>query len=487
MSNLKKILIGLFIVIAGYSGAWFLKANSAKSQIKSFLADNNSYITSSSVSVSGFPLFKVVTVKDVKLNLDNSFSQKFTTLSGRFQNIAIKEIKAKSGIFGDNFTVTTEAVTVVDHDNSAYPVEFAPTPKVGIEIANGKVVNFNYSDSGYKILNSEKVVVREATSSSIQYASVSEKDNKRKLTLKADFKGVSGFDIVTLYRNVYEKDLIKKIKDGEIVIGGGSSQSPAAPLASSLPPPPPGVPPLMPTPPVPPVNPAAPSPVVAVASATPAIPQNPTNPSVDPTKPIDPTKPVESATAELDKAKLNAAAVSDKVDISLDIERFVPESDGPALPIPTESNDTVAVNHPNDQTIKINNLEFITPSYRFNLYGQMDLLKDDSLPSGSFVVRIENFPSFLEQVTAKLTRTIETESMIPDQVTSGPGTAPADVNGVYRDFLKRVIVNLKPVTTELSAKSPLSNEKMANFEIKREKNLEFLINNTPLREVMGKF
>jgi hypothetical protein len=36
-------------------------------------------------------------------------------------------------------------------------------------------------------------------------------------------------------------------------------------------------------------------------------------------------------------------------------------------------------------------------------------------------------------------------------------------------------------------KNQLSKEDLAVFEIRREKNLDFLINETPIREVMGKF
>jgi hypothetical protein len=43
------------------------------------------------------------------------------------------------------------------------------------------------------------------------------------------------------------------------------------------------------------------------------------------------------------------------------------------------------------------------------------------------------------------------------------------------------------VTKELTSKNPLSKDDVAVFDIRREKNIEFLINETPMREILGKF
>jgi hypothetical protein len=58
---------------------------------------------------------------------------------------------------------------------------------------------------------------------------------------------------------------------------------------------------------------------------------------------------------------------------------------------------------------------------------------------------------------------------------------------VYQDFLKKISAGLPNVSKELAAKNQLSKDNTAIFDMRREKNLEFVINETPLREVLGKF
>lgn len=57
----------------------------------------------------------------------------------------------------------------------------------------------------------------------------------------------------------------------------------------------------------------------------------------------------------------------------------------------------------------------------------------------------------------------------------------------YNDFLMQVSIRLKDVAKELAEKNALTKEDVAQFNIKREKNLDFLVNESSVREILGKF
>ncbi|MBL6665339.1 MAG: hypothetical protein ISQ34_05810, partial [Rickettsiales bacterium] len=57
----------------------------------------------------------------------------------------------------------------------------------------------------------------------------------------------------------------------------------------------------------------------------------------------------------------------------------------------------------------------------------------------------------------------------------------------YDYFLKKIYDNLSEISDEISEKNPATTNEESRYEIKREKNLEFKINGTPVREVLGKF
>ena len=60
-------------------------------------------------------------------------------------------------------------------------------------------------------------------------------------------------------------------------------------------------------------------------------------------------------------------------------------------------------------------------------------------------------------------------------------------NVPYDNFLNKINEKLFLILEEISKKNALTKPETAVLEIRREKNLEFIINETPLREVAGKF
>jgi len=113
------------------------------------------------------------------------------------------------------------------------------------------------------------------------------------------------------------------------------------------------------------------------------------------------------------------------------------------------------------------------------------------MPSGFITIRVEN----PDKLTAHI---ITNFNQIADQkqITPTPDVQSADLatqqssqtqNAAYQEFLRKVALRIDEVSKELSVKSQLSKDNVAVFEMRREKNLEFIINETPLREIVGKF
>jgi nucleoid DNA-binding protein len=65
--------------------------------------------------------------------------------------------------------------------------------------------------------------------------------------------------------------------------------------------------------------------------------------------------------------------------------------------------------------------------------------------------------------------------------------APSNDNEAYKNFLTRISQSLASVTKEVAAKNSVTLADTGAFDIRREKNLEFLVNETSIREILGKF
>ena len=57
----------------------------------------------------------------------------------------------------------------------------------------------------------------------------------------------------------------------------------------------------------------------------------------------------------------------------------------------------------------------------------------------------------------------------------------------YDIFLNNISEKLSDVSNEIASKNSVSKDDVAQFDVRREKNLEFLINEVPVREIIGKF
>ena len=446
-----KLIILLVVAALVYSVLWFFKIGQVEKQVNNFISENSLNVSAGEVSVSGFPMSQKITISDLKFTLPSSLLNK--------RQVVIKHLEAKAGVFVTDFSITFTDATLQDSDGNIANVEFSKDPEITISFIDGRISKFHYQDFGYRILDQEKNVIYAASSSLISLQSSAAEGEKITTKLTADVKDIEGFDVLDVYKNVFEKKVMEGMKTGEISIGSVSTTA----------------------------SPAQPN----VATAQPAVVADATVPAPAPTTT---TTPVADASAAPAPADGMAAAVSNtnlvKSNFTADIEyTLVPNQAEQQAQIPTDPTQVQEVPVQYSKVVKINNAEFSKPIYKASFNGEMSTFQDDSLPSGAISIKIEKVDSLIGYVSAGFTQMAEQKRPITTEVVQSSDLAnngmPAEDS--YQNFLRKVSANLSPVAKELAAKNAVSKDEIAAFDIRREKNLEFLVNEVSLREVLGKF
>lgn len=227
----------------------------------------------------------------------------------------------------------------------------------------------------------------------------------------------------------------------------------------------------------------------------------PTTPTVPTTAPTATTPEAALAAAPANSAEPAKAAEPTKSNLLMNLEFFASDTQAPqvAVPLdPTQIQDTVATGS-QGKTIKINNLEFSNDLYKLYINGELNSFHDDNSLSGSISVKIEKISSLISSLLEGFKSILAEKKMTVKDGTAAPATpdltatpdnaainASDNKEDLYQVFLNRLIANLDPISKELAAKNPVSKEDVAVFDIRREKNLEFLVNETSIREVLGK-
>lgn len=462
----KNIIIKLAILLVVsalvYSVYWFFKVGQVEKQVNKFISENAAHVSVGEVAISGFPLSQKITIKDLKFTIPNPVLNK--------RQVIVKHLEAKAGIFAADFSVTlVEPVSVQDIDNNSATVEFSKDPEITISFLDGRIAKLNYQDLGYRILDAEKNVIYAASSSVIVLESVAGEGDKIVTKITANVKDIEGFDVIDIYKNAFEKKVMEGIKTGEISIGSASDASI----------------PLQPT-----DQPTAASPVTNVVPAT-ALAVDQTQTVVDTTT----TQPTATATNSADATnpeELTAAADKTVVknNFMMDIEyAMTPIQGEQQAQIPTDPTQIQESPAQYSKVVKINSLEFSNPLYKIIVNGEANIFLDDNTPSGSIAVKVEKIDTLISYIATGFVQMVEQKKL---PVAAEVQSTDLATNGLvaedsYQVFLKRFADNLSPVAKELAAKNAVSKEEIAEFDVRREKNLEFLINETSIREILGKF
>lgn len=490
-----KLAILLVVSALVYSVFWFFKVGQVEKQVKSFISKNSAHVSVGDISVSGFPLAQKITIHDLKFTIPTPLLSK--------RQVIVKLLEAKAGIFSSEFVVTLPDPVTVDVEGNIMAVEFTKEPEIKASISDGRISKFSYHDSGYKISDVDKNIVYAATSSVLNLESSVADDDKITTKVTADVKEIEGFDVLDVYKNAFEKKVTEGIKTGEIILGNSTVVAPvpsAAPGDAAAG----GATTTVTTttvtaPNAAPANPAAanvPAPVAApqatVTTTTTTTPANPAAPTAAavPAAPDGMPIPPVVAPADVAAAALAAAAnVPVKSNLVIDFEYILaPNQTEQQAQIPTDPTQIQEAPVQYSKVMKINSLEFSNPLYKIMINGEMSTLADDSMPSGSVTVKVEKIDALIAHISNGFTKMVEQKKPVSTEIQTSDLTASGmPTQDSYQDFLKRVSANIGAVSKELATKNPVSKGDIAEFDIRREKNLEFLVNETSVREILGKF
>ena len=513
-----KLAIVLVVLVLSYCVFWFYKAGQSEKQINKFIADNSANISAGSVSVSGFPVGQKIVLSDLKITIPVNLTAK--------RQIIIKQIEATSGIFSNDFVVNLiDAVKIQDLENSGdvFDVEFTNKPEVLVSLFGGSIAKFQYNDSGFKILDAEKNVVNSSSGLSILSENSVDETDKRINKINISFKELEGYAVIDFYKNVLEKKVIEGIKTEEIKVNinpvvdqaniqqlttplsqeqalamqnNGAGQPPVAvDPAQQIPPSPVVAPSAQQIPPVNPQDPAAQAMAMAQAAAqaganVPTPPSPPVNPiQVDnnqvPTAPAntDPNAP------SVPVAPVNLALKNNiTIDIIITLTPSVKQDQTETPPADPTQIQELPVQYV--QNIKINNVELSNDLFRINVTGDVVNSSDDNYPSGGITVKVEKISNLVNELKGEFKKLSEAKKpSIPTNGIDLINEQSQQQNQVqnYDIFLNNISEKLTNISSEIALKNSASKDEIAQFDVRREKNLEFLVNEVSVREIIGKF
>lgn len=493
-SLIIKLSIVLVVLVLSYCVFWFFKAGQSEKQINKFIADNSSYISAGEIAVSGFPVAQKIVISDLKITVPVNLIAK--------RQIVIKQLQANSGIFSNEFVVNlTDAVKVQDLDNSGdlFDVEFVSQPEILVSLLDGAISRFQYNDVGFKILDAEKNVVNASSGTSILSENSVDESDKRTNKINISFKDLEGYTVIDFYKNLLEKKVIEGIKTEEIKV----NINPVAMIDPNLQQAPPvspdqaGLiqPSLAPVvdPNQPPMTPPADG-NVAVAQAVASQNGGGVQPVVNPVDTanqapvanVDPNNPQQApSTATIPEADLSKHNVV--IDIVLTLTPSVKQDLGEAPPVDPTQVQELPVQYV--QNIKINNVELSNASYKINITGDAISASDDNYPSGGITVKVERIANLVAHLKGQFKQLSQSKKpTVPSNgvdLTSEQAQQSQIQN--YDIFLNNISEKLSDVSNEIASKNSVSKDDLAQFDVRREKNLEFLINEVPVREIIGKF
>ena len=509
-----KLAIVLVILALGYSAFWFFKTGQTQKHVNNFISENSSHISAQAVEVSGFPISQKITITNLKFTVPGQ--------SGGKRQIIVKNFQASAGIFSADFVGKIVDKVSIQDDTNNLDVEFAKDPEIKITIADHGIAKFSYKDFGHKVLSADKTVVYSSEGSFINIDSIFGENDKIITKITADVKNISNFGVVDIYKNILEKKIIEGIKTGEITIGSAqvsptsdvssvlisAAEAAKAAAANSV------MSAVGVVIPMPATDPAtiAPPAVVPATAAIPSVPSATAPVAANPSLSVVATDPVvvanPAAAVQNPAQAANAPAIAPIADgqvaaapapaipaqgeiknnFSMNIEYILTPTQGEQQPItdPTQIREATVQY---SKVTKINNLEFSNSLYKIVVNGEVNSFQDDSKLSGSISINIEKFEALANEISVAFVKMADlqkpaspTDAAVPEVVTAQVPTANS-----YSNFLQKVSLNLGNVSKELATKNILSKDGNATFDVRREKNMDFLVNETSAREILGKF
>ena len=518
-----KLAIVLIVLILSYCVFWFYKAGQSEKQINKFIADNSAHISAGEIAVSGFPVGQKIVISDLKITVPVNLVAK--------RQIIIKKLEASAGIFSNNFVINfVDLVKLQDLESSGdvFDVEFVSKPEIMISLLGGTISKFQYNDAGFKVLDAEKNIVNSSAGTSVLSENSVDEADKRINKINISFKELEGYAVFDLYKNLLDKKVVEGIKTEEIKVNVGqvidqtNIQQMTAPLSqdqanlavqNNLNQPQPANPVAAPQAPQIPANNGqeavnramdmankvsgnnAPQPVPA-----PAVPPMPVDPSttanVDPNQVppvnVDPNQAPQdpSQGSQLADAIANSAMIKNNVTIDIVITLTPSVKQDQSETPPTDPTQIQELPVQYVQNVKINNVELSNSLYKINVTGDFVNASDDNYPSGGITLKVEKITNLVNQLRSQFKQL--SQSKKPSAPVGGVDlvndqSQQQNQNQNYDIFLNNISEKLNEVSNEIALKNSASKDDIAQFDIRREKNLEFLVNEVSVREIIGKF
>ena len=568
-SLIIKLAVAVVIILLSYCVFWLFKIGQSERKITS-IVQKSKIISFDKISSSGFPFSQKITIENLKINIPVNAIVK--------RNFIAKKLEISSSIFSNNFKAKIiEEVEIKTVDNNgSYLLQFNTDPEISFSIINNSINNFNYSDSGFKIVDTKNNnTIHNANSMNISLPTpfVFEQEDQNPITISLNIKQLTGYSFLNFYKNIFEDKIIEGIKTGEIKINQGNQNNPIpftldpAVLIN-----------LATTNPALfqqiqqlnmqiQTNPASASEVnnqiqqllmqasinaqanqqatvpnpastaqpnnnintqniqvplkanaeqpVAVNVAENSNSPNPTNNQVPATTP--PQAPVTAQVINTDQPVTNNAQPNnniqdsstsiqpvatgenipnvaqaniqvnnqnttnqDKIDIALEIEiSSTPiEKEKSVSEIPVDPSLIEENNQQYAENVLIKSMIFSHEKYKLSINGKLISLLDDINLSGGITVKIENYYDFVNLFKTELQNYIQ-QSTIKEN-------SDVLIFEKYQAFLRNLDNSLPNLSNEIASKNPATKDKNAQLDIRREKNLDFIINETPIYEILGK-
>jgi len=429
-SIISKILAIIIFIVAGYSVIWFFKTSSTKKYLSAAIASADGKIAAGTVTVSGFPFSQKIIIEEFKFQTDN-LSEKLS-LSNKYQ-IVIKKIEANSGLFSNDFKINNIGeISFQDSNGNSGSIEFNQAPEISFSFASGNLTKLSYKDLGYKIIDAARTSLYEGGSSFVEFESTEEADDKIRHKIKAEFKDVDGADIFT----------DKKIQ--AIAPAPSDLNIDVVPTANS--------------------------------STTSTIALNP-----EPTIAIQANESSSSSNFSLKKYFY--------IDLEYLLSAKAPEGEVPNL--------TVSKSH-KIESVNVKGLEISSPIYKITADAEFNSGEDGSLTatcSGNIKVeKISNIIAYVKKainvnskynssgVATSESTTQDNQANISTTITS---SEPVTIISVGTSAAMSES-DFTTIIVDLAKKNNATMDNISVFSIKRDKGGEFMINDTPLSELITK-
>lgn len=480
---LIKITIALLTICLIYSVFWFYKIGQMEKQLNRFVSENASNVSIGSFEISGYPFAQNLAIDNLRFSLPTAALNKY--------QITISKLKAKATIFDTNFDIEiTENNYIQDKEGKQHQISFNTNPKITAEISDGFLQSFSYQDSGHQILSENQDLIYSSSSTDVKVSSSKQENGSTAFIINSNITEISNFGIFDIYKNAFEEKLINTINTGEISLNSELPQNEKEEITEEI------------------------NNNLEQNLTANNIPQNletqqvteplPANPSVENSSNVDNSQ---TPTQEIKPAENQEAKTNINIAMQYILTPNQARNDG-QTPLNITQIQESSLQY--SKSLKIDSLSISNYLYKILINGTINIFSDDTMPSGAISIRLEKFLDIISYVDAKIKDLINQNNSVAINNTSNSNQAILNVENLpnevaadnnekttsdqennpsksYHDFLIRINSSIEKVSKEIAEKNAASDSEVAQFEIRREKNLEFLVNETPVREILGKF